>query len=217
MPASRGSQILIPSSHNTRKSLTLLCLAACWSIGVLLAGCAFKPPTKPPVVKPPIEYPILSLPQSVLKTLELAYEARDSVKYKEIYDSTYTGQSTDTNDNQGPIDVTYRDELDHIGRIASAPGITTYLELGPDASWDRLESDDPSHPDWTRILISGNAYTVQVTEGTTTYEAKGETGTFQEFAFDFTLDSTSPTDTLWKIVRWREIGKSGDPEGIGSP
>jgi hypothetical protein len=192
-------------------------LVACLGIGVLLAGCAFKPETKPPDgPKPPPEYPILSMPQHVLRTLELAYEARDSVKYSEIYDSTYTGQSTDTNDNQGPIRVTYRDELAHIGRIASAPGITTYLEFGPDASWTRLGTNDISHPDWAVILISGNAYTVQVTEGTTTYEAKGETGTFQEFVLGPTLEPSSPTDTLWKIVRWEEIGKSGDPGG-GSP
>jgi hypothetical protein len=184
-------------------------LAACWALTVL-AGCGIFSPDEEerPPDKPPISYQIPSLPGYVLQNLTVAYGARDSVAYKDIYDSTYTGSSIDLNDNGNNIDLVYEDEIRHIRSLAVTPGITAYLDLGPSGSWTRLSSDDPSHPEWSIIQISGSSYRVEVVDGTTTYGAIGEGGTFQEFAFTPTPDTASPTDTLWKIVRWKETGKS---------
>ena len=57
-------------------------------------------------------------------------------------------------------------------------------------------------------MISGSAYAIEITDGTTVTGAIGEAGSFQEFALAPTPDTTSATDTLWRIVRWREVGKS---------
>ena len=124
-----------------------------------------------------------------------------------------TGTSTDLNDLSTEI-VVYEDEISHIRKLASTPGLTAAVTFGPQSSWNRLSSDDPSHPEWAIIQVSGPNAKVTITDpntgeaGGTTFEAIGPAGTFQEFAFEPTLDTTSPTDSLWKIVRWKETGRS---------
>ncbi|HET9251011.1 MAG TPA: hypothetical protein VFP58_02705 [Candidatus Eisenbacteria bacterium] len=176
------------------------------------SGCGIFDPdeTDGPPPPPPIVYPILDRPERVLQALQLAYENRDSVKYKDLYDSTYTGTSFDVNGNE-TLPISYTDELRHIGAIARTPGIATLFDMGPEQSWDVQPSDDPSHPEWRVIQISGSAYRVEVTDGPTTHQAKGEPGTFQEFAFTPTQDASSPTGAYWKIVRWIETGNSTPP------
>lgn len=187
-------------------------MAAGWASLVLLAGCGiFNPePGEPPGGGGPTEYPVLSFPSQVLEALEIAYERRDSVKIKELYDSTYTGQSVDLNDQGVAIQFTYPDEIHHVAVLAARPGLTANLELGGQNTWDRLPSDDPSHPEWAVIQIVGAIYKVEIYDNPDILVAQGEGGTFQEFAFAPTLEATSPTDTLWKIVRWKETGRS-DP------
>lgn len=155
------------------------------------------------------EYPVLSFPSQVLTALEMAYERRDSTKIKELYDSTYTGQSIDLNDlGGGTIVLTYPDEVRHVAALAETPGLRSYLDLGGEASWHRLGSDDPSHPEWAVIQIAGTIQTIEIYDGDDYILAPGDAGTFQEFAFTPTLETTSPTDTLWKIARWKETGRS---------
>ena len=179
-------------------------------LALALGGCGDDDdnPMKPP---PGTSYPELSSPQNVLLALDLAYESRDSVMYGALYDSTYVGSSTDLNDPGNPINLTYADEVAHIRALATTPGIShVLLDLGPEATWDRLPSDDLSHPEWSMIQLAGSAYRIEITEGATTLGAVGEAGTFLEFAFSPRPDSTSQTDTLWRIVRWREVG-NGSP------
>ena len=157
-------------------------------------------------------YPPLSHPHNTLEALEMAYSRRDSTKYGQLYDSTYTGSSTDLQDAGNDIDFTLSDEVRHVGALASTPGLTAYLDLGSPETWNMLPSDDPSHPEWVTVQVAGPAYRIEIFDGPTGLRATGGPGTFQEFAFSPTLDSTSPTDTLWRIVRWREVGNSApDP------
>ena len=168
-------------------------------------------PVKP---TPGPTYPERSTPQNVLSALEIAYGYRDSVMYKELHDSSYVGSSVDLNDPGNVIDLTYSDEIAHIRALASTPGLSAYLDLGPSSSWTRLPSDDPSRPEWAMVQIGGSAYRVEITDAgsASTLAAVGEAGTSLEFSFEPTPDSTSPTDTLWRIVRWREVGSSS-PSG----
>src|SRR5439155_26370222 len=183
-------------------------------LAVVVAGCGIFDPKrssgKPPELPP--EYEIPYYPGAVLSNLEMAYSHRDSVGYKALYDSSYVGTSQDLNDPPGttPISLTYTDEVAHIARLASKPSITSaYMNLGPISSWTRLESNDPSHPEWAVIQIAGTSLTVRVTEGTDEYVATGSTDFF-EFAFKPTTPAPiSTTDTLWNIVRWRETRAEG--------
>lgn len=189
-----------------RKSLLLLCLAVCLTSGPLLTGCGIFNPEDGGSGGGPPPPPILSSPAYVLEALEIAYSNRDSVKIKELYDSTYTGQSIDQKDPGSQIDVTYADEIAHVAALAQKPGLIASLELGSSGIWLEQSSDDPSHPEWVIIQISGSSYRIEVTDGDNVYGAIGEGSSFQEFAFTPTDDPGSPSGKLWKIVRWRETG-----------
>lgn len=185
------------------------CLAVA-VLGFVLGGCGGGDDDNPMKPQPGPAYPERSTPQNVLTALEIAYAARDSAMYGALHDSTYTGSSIDLNDPGAAINLTFSDEVAHIRALASTPGLTAFLDLGPSSSWTRMPSDDVSHPEWSLIQISGANYRVEITDGPTAFGAMGEAGTFLEFAFTPSLDSASPTDTLWRIVRWRETG-NGDP------
>lgn len=183
-------------------------LLAATVAALALGGCGDDDDGNPLKPQAPT-YPDRSTPANVLSAYEIAYSARDTVKIADLYDSTYTGSSVDLSDPSYPIDFTLENELAHIRELATNPGIFVSLELGNTPVWNRLGSDDPSHPEWSVIQISGSSYRIEIIEGNTAYGAVGEAGTFQEFAFRPELDDTSPTDTLWRIVRWRETGRSG--------
>jgi hypothetical protein len=195
---------------STPKSLVLLGLAVLWAGFVLLTGCGILNPDSDEKDDDDglTPYPVLLHPNQVLQTLELVYGRRDSVKVKDLYDSTYTGQSIDITDPGTTIDLTKDDEVAHIAALARATTVTAYLDLGPEQTWKRLPSDDPSHPEWAIIQFAGTGYSVEVYDGPNSWGAHGEPGTFLEFAFKPTLDQSSPSDTLWKIIRWKETGES---------
>src|SRR2546427_2072863 len=150
------------ASHLVRISLAPALAAA-----AVLSGCGSDPPPTAPKRVPPA-YLVLSSPQNVLINLITAYEHRDSVETKVIYDVNYTGTSQDLNDPPGtlPAQFTYHDEVDHVATLARKPTIVAvYFSLGAVASWNRLSSDDPSHPDWAIIQIGGSQLDVEVTDG----------------------------------------------------
>ena len=178
----------------------------------ILSGCGSKDnPVKPSNPSGPT-YLIRSTPQNVLTNLEEAYSKRDSVETKALYDPSYAGTSQDLNDPPGttPNFFTYSDEVSHVSALAYSPTISSvYLSFGPAASWTRLESNDPSHPEWAAIEIAGSNFRIECTDGANMWQAGGS-NEFLEFMFKpSTPESTSPTDTLWRIVRWREVRAAG--------
>jgi hypothetical protein len=176
-------------------------------LALVLGGCGDDDDNP---IKPPDDPGVLTrdTPQNALALYVSVYEARDSTAIMECFDSTYTGGSTDINGPGGTIDLTFRDEANHAAAIAKTTDLLIDLDLGPSSSWIRLPSDDPNHPEWSVITISGSSFHLQLTDGVELVQAGGDVGTFQEFAFTPSLDSSSATDTLWHIVRWREVGSS---------
>lgn len=175
-----------------------------WLVAVMaagfLGGCGSdnKDPVEPP--PPP---PGLNSPQNVLENLVLSYQARDSVKTRDLYDSSYVGTSTDLNDPPGSqVSIFhYADEVRHVAVMARTATISSVLvDLGPRASWIRMSSDDPSHPEWAMIQVSN--YRIEVFDGGTVYSAPS----INPMIYAFTPTVTAPGDTTWKIVRWTEIG-----------
>ena len=177
-------------------------------LGLALGGCGDddENPIKPPGNSDPA-FP--DTPQNALSLYISAYEARDTAGVAESYDSTYTGSSMDLNGGE-TTHFTLNEERSHVVALATA-NLSVSLDMGPPSTWARMPSDDPSHPEWAVISIGGAAFSLVISNQVDFYEVGGEAGTYQEFAFAPSLDSTSPTDTLWRIVRWREVGSSSWP------
>lgn len=173
-----------------------------------LTGCGGDNPTKP---KLPTALPPPSTPENVLRRLEYAYSQRDSVETKNIYDSTYVGTSVDLTDPPGSqlLSFTYGDEISHVATLARSTTITS-VECYFGSS-TRLPSDDVSHPEWAVIALPGGSIHIEIDDGP---DAIQVTGSNDLMTFHFkptTPASSSPTDTLWKIVRWDEVHGSSGP------
>jgi hypothetical protein len=180
--------------------LTVLLAAAA------LSGCGTENPIEPKRLEQ--AYPILSTPQDVLKALTLAYGAKDSVETKALYDLSYVGTSENLGDPPGtlPSSFRYADEVNHV--VALRRGSTiggVHLYLGLETGWARQGSDDLAHPDWAVIQVSGSTLKVEITDGGSDLVVNSPSEFFQ---FTFRPTVQAPTDTLWKIVRWREVGTS---------
>ena len=167
----------------------------------LLGGCGGDDPVEPK--RPGTSYPERTTPQNVLSTLRLSYEARDSVETKQLYDSSYVGTSQDLSDPPGTQIHTfyYSDEIQHVATLAQTATISTvFMDLGPPSSWARLPSDDVSHPEWAMIQL--NNFHIDLMDGPTAYTVQST----NPMTFTFKPTVTAPGDTLWRIVRWNEVG-----------
>ena len=183
-----------------------LTMAASW----MLAGCGDDETTMGPAKPKPTAQ--LASPTITLQMLQQAYEARDSVTTALVYDTGYQGTSTDLNDPPGSQTITFTraQEISHVGalkRSTSVTGVT--CDLGTAQSWTRLASDDVSHPEWAMIQIPGGNIRIEIADGASILQAGGPSD-LMSFYFAGTPDQTSPTDTLWKVVRWNET-RAGVP------
>jgi len=181
------------------KRLTVLCAVFLLAI----SGCIFSPVKKkgdPPKSKP--IYPPASSPSIALQVYAEAYANRDSAQIQLVYDDAYLGTSIDRTQ---PVDLqtshfTKADEVSHVGRLYRDPSITgVRLDFNSIPNW-YSDLNDPVG--WATIQTS--SVTLDITVGSNSYFLN-PTGEFFEFKFiPKTPDSTSPTDTTWKIVRWNE-------------
>lgn len=188
------------------KSLLTLGLAAV-SLG-LFGGCGIFSPEKddgggPPPPGPPV-YLVPSRPNFALENLRRAYEARDSVQADTVYHVDYRGESSNAVDPGTVLFFTKDQEVSHIGALRKDPNITNVVfNIGHFDSWDRGGSLDFSHPEWASITLS-RGIRLEVYTSANLYTV----GTDDFFEFQFaplTPAASSPTDTLWQIVRWREL------------
>lgn len=165
----------------------------------VLGGCGSDDdnPVKPPGPK----YPELTSPQNVLQAMQIAYQTRDSVETKLVYDTNYVGKSEDLSNPAQSFTFSHYDEVQHVATLAQSSTISSVvLDMGPISSWTRLSSDDPSHPEWAMISIS--YWLVEINDGSTVYQAPST----NPMVFAFTPTVAAPGDTTWTIVRWSEIG-----------
>jgi len=173
-------------------------------LAMLSSGCIFSPKTddRPP---PPVQKTYLDpiSPENVLENLKTAYEARDSVEYKNIYATSYEGTSTDLSDPSPTVSTfRYADETAHMGKLAQVTTIISVVfDIGLRSTWHVIDSDDQAHPEWKMVQI--NASKIQIYDGATLYSA------ISTNAITFTFEATSVNGlTTWKIVRWNEQASS---------
>jgi hypothetical protein len=148
-------------------------------------------------------YPVLSTPGAVLDKLRMSYEYRDSLAYDSCFEADYLGASYDTSEAGPPQPgtFTFADEAAHIRALARDPDITS-VDLFLPTPWARITVPGDTLGDWSMISVHNPQG--GVTDGANTVQiAVNET-----FEFSFrpaTPAPTSPTDTLWRIVRWVEM------------
>lgn len=175
-------------------------------------GCIFDPASthKPPPTGGGSQYTDQSSPELALKQLETVYHNRDSVTVKGLYDSTYVGTSTDlTQPPQSQIlNFAYVDEVEHVAAMAREHDITqVILNFG---ALQRLPSDDLSHPDWAVIQLGGSNMQLEIDRTQDSLSVRlNPTGETFKFKCKPITPASTPTDTLWKIVRWEELYVGG--------
>ena len=167
---------------------------------IAVAGCGKDKVTGPGGPAGP-QYLVPSTPNDVLFNMQRAYAARDSTEYKGLFDDAYLGNSMDPSDGTN-LNFTKTDEAQHIAALARRGTITIASIVYPPSIVRFTDLTDP--PGWATIQMS-QGFSVQIDDIPSSYYIRS--GTTQEFKFAPTSpDSTSPTDTTWKIIRWREVG-----------
>lgn len=171
---------------------------------VLASGCIFNPKTDDEHTGGGTggDYLEPISPENVLLNLQKAYIARDSTHYKACYDSLlYVGSSRDEVLNTTTTFL-YDAERAHIKKLAEVTTIVSMVfEIGLQSTWQRLPSDDASHPEW--ILIQINFSKIEIYDGPTLYSAQSTNPVTFSFA-----PTTTNGKTTWKIVRWNEVASS---------
>jgi hypothetical protein len=174
-------------------ALAFLCL--------LGSGCIFSPHKGTGGGPPPPTYAIPSSPEVVMSNLQLAYTHRDSTEYKSLFDPLYMGTFLDQT-TSSPLDtLTWADEAQHIAALARSTSITEVdLRLRPGI----IRSTDSGDPrGWA--LIQNPITNLTIYDTPTTYDTPVGSE-LMEFRFvPKTPDSSSPTDTTWKIIRYTEV------------
>jgi hypothetical protein len=172
---------------------------------VLLAGCSGdkKNPAGPGQGQPPAYS--RATPQATLTSLINAYVFRDSAEYRKLHSIAYVGASYDTSDAPGPQPgtFTYADEVNHIKALAADPYVyRVIMFFGSPSTWTRYPATGPMGEAWAEIAIHSPVLEIDAVNNSY-WLASNETLTFQ---FSPDTSSTSPTDTVWSIVRWYEDG-----------
>ncbi|TMQ58848.1 MAG: hypothetical protein E6K75_04825 [Candidatus Eisenbacteria bacterium] len=155
-------------------------------------------PGSPPVSK----YPKLINPYSVLDALQIAYQDKDTTEIKVLYHDQYDGSSIDQTD-PAPATVTFTkaNEVAHVSALRHSSSIGS-INLTSAPGRERF-SDGADPPGWATIR---NPFTaIEISDATTTRTVDMAHITMEFKFIPKTPDSSSPTDTTWKIIRWTEV------------
>src|SRR5439155_15437335 len=142
-----------PGRYAPRVSASVALTLAIALCSALLVGCAKKDKIVGPGERFFL-YPKLSSPFNVLAALETAYECRDSVEFKLLYDSLYVGTTIDQRGGDRPGQYTFNkaDEVRHVASLAKNPSVTIDLTYPPVLTRVTDLSDPPG---WATIQTSG--------------------------------------------------------------
>jgi len=180
------------------RSILLLCLLGCVTIGILGCGTKHSNVLGP---EPAAPYPALTTPENTLAAMIRAYANRDTVELSLVYDDAYQGWSYDQDDWLAVLSFTKADEIHHVAALARATTITRVsVSFNPVL---RRYTDAADPPGWTSIQNPIRA--VQIVDGATTYDVYLSYETLTYKFVPTTPASSSPTDTTWQIVGWSEV------------
>lgn len=181
---------------------TRSCIPAVVLIAALaLSGCGEDHGFKPQPQPQQRIYPYLFNPYLVIDALRTAYERRDTVEIKVLYDDGYQGTSIDQTDPvPAAIPFTKSDEVAHVANLAHNPAVHVSILTVPSLT---RTSDPGDPPGWT--IIENPIASLEVSDlvQDNQLDVAHTTETFK--FIPHSPDATSPTDTTWKIIRWSEV------------
>jgi hypothetical protein len=172
----------------------------CAGLALLLSGCIFSPKKGAGGggIEPP-KYQVPEYPDAVMYNLKTAYMAKDSVGYKACFDPRYIGTSQDQRLQTATDTLTFAKEAQHIAYLAQSTTLIADLQL-----WPLIERRaDPEDPAWA--LIQNPIQKLEINDGPNTFFITPLTETIEFHFIPKTPDSSSKTDTTWKIIKWTEI------------
>ena len=171
----------------------------------VVMGCG-KDPVKPEPAKPFV-YPDRSTPDNTLRRMTFAFANRDTGVTASVYADDYEGTSTDMVYSPTTLTFTRADEVKVVEAMAGSSITTIGCDFYSPATWVHTHySADPVG--WVTIQVPDyNIYLYDSVRGE--FQTRSPSSGMIHF-FEFTLkpttpDATSPTDTTWTIVRWKEI------------
>jgi hypothetical protein len=175
----------------------------CFAILLTNSGCIFDPHKDPKIGPPPPPvYPALSDPYNVMAAYKTAYEHRDSVEIKALYDDGYIGQLTDNANPSNNATFNKSNEVQSVAAMARSHTIVSVQLTLPPALTRYTDLADP--PGWATINLPPTSVTLQIDDTPDSYQINPANETFVFKFVPTTPVSTSPTDTTWKIIRWTE-------------
>ena len=173
----------------------------CAGLALLLSGCIFSPKKGAGGGGIETKYEVPAYPVNVLQNLRQAYTAKDTAAYRACFDERkgfYVGTTQDVV-HQTPVDTLYfTDEAAHIAALYRSTAIAD-LQLVP-FPVRRADSEDP-----TWALIQNPIQSLKIDDGQNSYVVTPSNETIEFHFIPKTPDSTSPSDTTWKIIRWTEV------------
>jgi hypothetical protein len=131
-----------------------------------------------------------------------AYSNRDTVELARVYDDGYQGTSIDQDDwAPATLTLAMASDMQHLAALAGRASIThVSVNLNPVIRRYR-DAADPAG--WASL--QNPLRTVEIEDAGTTYDVYLSYETLTYKFIPTTPDSTSPTDTTWKIARWSEV------------
>ena len=176
-------------------------VVVCAGLVLLLSGCIFSPTKGPGGGGPePPKYEIPQEPNIVLENLKKAYTAKDSLAYQACFDARYVGRSQDQTGTDTIYTFTFADEARHIEVLAQSRTAIAELQLIPKMVRSADLGEDPA---WA--LIQNPIQSLTIYDGNYTYYVPLDKEIIEFHFIPKTPDSSSPTDTTWKIIKWTEI------------
>lgn len=186
----------------TARAVFLRLMIAAVALPALMAGCGDDNTVRPQLPNPdhPLTYVVSSTPFHVLYNLQLAYTNRDSTEYGSLFDDAYAGTTIDDSDPASPYTFSKLAERGHVSALARTTSITSIYLTFPPVLTRETDLGDP--PGWATIHMTG----VRLEINDSPASLQVDQSESMDFKFSPTTpDSTSPTDTTWKIVRWTEF------------
>lgn len=137
--------------------------------------------------------------------MRMAWENRDSTAADSVLADDYQGSSTDIGTTTTTISFVKSDEIRALHGLKDDPKNTRLtMSFGSENSWvlDQYPGDPP---DWVVVVVNDPAILLSQTDGDLSVSPN-----LTSFEFK-TKPVVEGSETLWQVVRWKEVHNNPQP------